>query len=98
MADNSKTAFLLGTDGSKKEVVPKNGSEFKLPELYEMLECELVQVLPTPESGMMMIFDEEGKMKDNEVNLQATVILEDYLFVGDVIVGKALYCPRELFS
>lgn len=91
-------AWLLDTDGSKKEVVPKNGSEFTLPELYEMLECELVQVLPTHQPGMIMIFDKEGKMKDNEVNLQATVILEDYLFVGDVIVGKALYCPREMFS
>lgn len=98
MTDNSKTAFLLDTDGSKKEVLPKDGKEFTLPELYEMLDCELVQVLPTPQSGMMMIFDEEGKMKDNEVNLQATAILKDYLFVGDVIVGKALYCPREMFS
>lgn len=39
-----------------------------------------------------------GKLKQKEYNAQATATMSDLLRRGDFIVGKALYCLREMFK
>lgn len=91
-------AWLLETDGTQKEVKPKNGTDFSLREVYELLECEMVQAHRTPQPDMMLLMDEEGKMKDVDINVQASRLVKPYLLTGDFIVGKALYLPRRMFK
>jgi hypothetical protein len=77
---------------TKTEVSPKNGISFHLPELYKMLDCSMIEVVypQNPKySGKILIIDEEGKLTDKSLNLEATRIFgADY----DVIVGSALLC------
>ena len=38
-------AKLFRTDGTAMDITPKNGTDFQLDELYEALDCELVEVI-----------------------------------------------------
>lgn len=90
--------WLLDTEGKRKEVKPKSDKGFTLEEVYALLGCDMIEAVTTPDFDMVLLIDEEGKFKDNEINLLATSLVKDYLRKGDFIVGKALYCPRELFK
>lgn len=76
-------------------IEPENGTDFHLPELYRMLECELIQVLPMPTEGLIMIIDDEGKLTDKPMNKLATDLIAANLFPGDYIVGHAIICTDE---
>lgn len=90
---------LLNLDGTQQEVKPKNGTDFTLKELYTLLDCEMIQVFPANQKGMILIMDEEGKFKwSAQVNHQATKLAQDNLLPGDVVVGKVLYCSEEMFK
>lgn len=64
-----------------KMILPK-GLEFQLEELYAILECDMIEIVPVILFGReyYMVIDEEGKLKpDNQVNKVATSIyLEQY--------------------
>lgn len=94
----NNTAWLLDTDGSKKEVLPKDGKEFTLDELYELLGTDNVEQLATNDREMCMLVDEDAKMKGEPINYQATKLMHVIYQADDCVVGKVLYCPRELFS
>lgn len=65
-------AVLLKVDGTKKFMMPKNGTDFQLDELYELLECDMIERI-TLDEGLIMIIDEEGKLKnDCKINVAAT--------------------------
>lgn len=79
-------------------VQPKDGREFSLKELYELLECELVEHLDLVK-GVHLWVDEEGRLKDKPlVNVVATRYFnkafpkDKYEYPGGVtdIVGNAL--------
>jgi hypothetical protein len=84
-------ATLINTDGSLWEVEPQDPLKgFQLEELYKMLECDTIEVVPTLKRGWILIIDEEGKFKENEINLKATALFPGKAY--DCIVGKALLC------
>lgn len=89
---------LYYPDGSTKAVAPKNGTDYQLAELYELLGTDVVQVIPVPRPpDHIMILDEEGKLKGAAINSQATHIAAAYLALGDFIVGVALVTQRKEF-
>lgn len=94
----NEKAFLLDTDGTKTKVVPDNGKEFTLEEVYKLLEVDTVEALQPLDRDMILLVDEDGKRKGSPVNHQATWLLVDRLNPGEFILGKVLYCTRELFS
>lgn len=54
---------------------PKKG--FQLDELYKMLQCNLVEVVPLHD-GRIMICDEESKLSDEpEINKEATRLYQE---------------------
>lgn len=91
-------AFLYKTDGTRQEIFPKE-EKFTLEELYQALDCELVQVVRlTPE--MIMIIDEEGKYTKSDINAIATFIAHvvNAIHYNDFIVGDAIVCNHLLFE
>lgn len=79
---------MLMVDGTSREVVPENGKNYKLQELYNMLGCSMIEVVyPQTKQDYILICDEEGLfVADPKVNFAATVLN------GSHIVGNALLC------
>jgi hypothetical protein len=86
-------SVLMRPDGTNKTVVPANGTDWKLDELYRLLGCKMIEIVHAKRKGFILIIDEEGKfVAEPQVNRLATQ--EAHIFEWDVIVGNALLCPR----
>jgi hypothetical protein len=81
-------AEILFVNGLRKTVEPKNGKDFKLEELHDIV-GGYIECIYLP-GKMLMVLDEEGKLKGKDVNQNATEMARlnnDYI-VGDVLVCK----------
>lgn len=101
-SSNDIAGTLLAPRGNNivvaQRVVPKDGISFHLPELYRMLECEMIEVIHCNEEDMILIIDEEGKFKEyNPINAAATALVTLFDFDPGV-VGIALYCHTSLLK
>ena len=83
---------ILKVKGRDKYVMPKNGHDFDLWELQEIV-GGYVEFIPLTEHRVMIV-DEDGKVKGKPVNAKATKLLEKSLIKLDVIVGDALVCEH----
>lgn len=91
-------AKLLKASGEVMEIEPKNGTDFKLDELYKHLNCSLVEVINLNQDDIMVV-DEEGKWASNNViNVNATVLAQknQAIIFWDYIVGDAIVCNRKM--
>lgn len=91
-------AKLLKASGEVMEIEPKNGTNFTLDELYEHLNCSLVEVINLNQDDIMVV-DEEGKWASNKgVNLNATKCAQENQAITswDYIVGDAIVCNRKM--
>lgn len=88
-------AYLFQVGQPPVEVVPTNERDFQLKQLYELLECDMVQVIQIA-TGHYMILDEESKYT-KAVNDSATALACTVLMPGDYIAGAALICPPSMF-
>lgn len=93
-------ALLIKTDGTEMEVSPKDGKDFSLQEMYDLIGCTTVEhvALGGQEEGteVDMWCDEEGLMFDDfVVNKKATeyyrkayaqVPAEELAIVGNALV------------
>lgn len=81
-------AKIYKTTGEVIEVEPKNGKDFKLKELQEIVHgyIELVNYSPT----QYMVVNEVGRLIGLPLNLSAT-----RLYNKDVIVGDVLICNKS---
>lgn len=70
-----KKAILIKTDGTVQEVKPKNSNDFQLDELYELLDCNMVELVKLSD-GRIMIADEDGKHEDAIINREATALYQ----------------------
>ena len=96
--ENNIKAKLLKVSGEVVEIEPKNGTDFKLDELYEHLQCELVEVINLNQDDIMII-DEEGKWASNNVvNVNATKCAQENQAITswDYIAGNAIVCNRKM--
>jgi hypothetical protein len=89
-------ARLYKTDGSVTDVMPESGEAFTLEELYRLLHCETIEAV-TLRSGLVLVLDEEGKLKRPvpPENLNAELLALGVLRPDDYIVGDALLCTAE---
>ena len=91
-------AKLLKASGEVMEIEPKNGTDFKLDELYEHLQCSLVEVININQDDIMVV-DEEGKLASNNVvNANATTLAQENqaIMFWDYIAGDAIVCNRKM--
>lgn len=91
----SDNAYLLKIGQPPVEVYPLNGIDFKLKQLYDLLECDMIQMIQI-DTGHYMILDEESKYT-KDVNNSATALAITVLMPGDYIAGSALICPPSMF-
>lgn len=84
-------AILYKTDGTQEEKQPKNGRDFQLEELQEMVGgyIEIVPCWHPQHKDKVIVLNEEGKLEGMPLNKKATEI---YNVATDVIVGNALIC------
>ena len=81
------------TDGSEKQVKPKNGKHFSLEELQDFV-GGYIELLRLP-SGGWLVLNEEGKLRNPPlpINERATLlgsacgIADDDVIVGNVLVA-----------
>ena len=91
-------AKLLKASGDVMEIEPKNGTDFKLDELYKHLQCSLVEVININQDDIMVV-DDEGKLKANNViNVNATMLAQENQAITswDYIAGDAIVCNRKM--
>lgn len=93
-------ALFIGVDGKLEFIQPKNRTDFSLEELYDKLNCNLVEVVyPYIHNELILIIDEEGKLTDKKPNLIATAIFENGdPHACDYIVGDAILCHTDMFK
>lgn len=91
-------AKLLKVSGEVMEIEPKNGTDFKLDELYKHLQCSLVEVINLNQDDIMVV-DEEGKWASNNViNVNATMLAQENQAITswDYIAGDTIVCNRKM--
>ena len=83
-------AVLFRTDSSTENVKPKNGTDFSLEELQEMV-GGTIEIIRLSNLQLMIVHD-EGKILGLPVNLYATILYRMYICTDDFIAGDALLC------
>ncbi len=68
-------ALFIETSGKVSRLAPANGKDFKLKELYALLECDLVEVVQMP-GNCIMIVDENGFANEKKFNAKATILYQ----------------------
>lgn len=88
-------AQILNADGSARNIEPKNGTDFQLDELKEIVGgyIEIVDL----RNGQILVINEEGKLERLEVNGLATSIAAHAGAIAswDCIVGNVLLCNSD---
>lgn len=90
-------AIKLPAKGCYWDCQPKNGKVFTLEELQDIV-GGYIEILYFKD-GRMMVLNEEGKLKELRINLEATRIARDnhLIFSWDYIVGTVLLVePGEI--
>ncbi|HIB21727.1 MAG TPA: DUF3846 domain-containing protein [Rhodospirillales bacterium] len=77
-------AFIINTSGDETEMTPKNGSDFELKELQDVVGGLIELVALT--NGKLLIVDEEGLLKSLPINTKASMLARR------PIVGTAIIC------
>jgi len=81
-------AVIIHPDATWKQIHPK-GKKFTLEEMYELIGCSLVEAVYL-RNGDIAWIDEEGKLKEHEVNDLASNLLHYALRSGDYFAGTVL--------
>ena len=100
-ATASQPHLLDPHSAQPQPVSPANGRSFKLAELYQLLDCHLVDVIRlSPE--LILIIDDEGKFRNPAyLNLLATYLWYQHQPEArgqDSIVGRAILCRDKQFK
>jgi len=85
------SAKLIKPDGSVITVEPENGTDFRLDELNRFVEGYIEVIRPPGMPGVIMVINEEGKLKGLAHNAVASKFWHD----ADPIVGNALLCHHS---
>lgn len=89
-------AIIIKTTGETIEVKPKNGTDFQLEELQEVV-GGYIQILPIYRTGKVMVVNEEGRLEHLPWNGKATTYAKqnNAIFPNDYIVGNVLVCEQK---
>lgn len=90
-------AQVIKADGTIVKVEPKNGTDFSLEEMNEIVGGYLEIVWFHDGSNNIMVLNEEGKIGGLPYNHQATIIAQQGRAIGlnDEIVGNVLLCHKD---
>lgn len=93
-------AKVIFTDGTVKEITPKNGTDFSLEEIKEYINGFLEVVWLRDEHRNIMIIDEEGKIKNLDSNVTATdlAVQAKAIYPYDYIAGNVIVCSMDQFK
>lgn len=85
-------AYIYKSNGEIIETSPKNGKDFSLKELKEIVggHIEVVNL-----GDGYMVVNEEGKLIGLPFNLNATIVYQISTKIGEHIVGDVLVCPKN---
>ena len=86
-------AKVYYVDGVVEDIQPKNGKDFKLEELRDIVEG-WIEILYLND-GRLMVINEEGKLEGLDLNVNATNIYMESFENNDIIVGNALVCDKN---
>jgi len=78
------TALHIKTNGEKTEVVPLNSKTFSLEELQKFVDGP-IEILLTKDQQTMIV-NEEGRLRNLPVNMEATSLIKGHIIVGNVLV------------
>ena len=85
-------ATLYRADGTKENIQPANGTDFKIEELYGLIGCDMVEVMSTGDPAMIFIGDEEARCKnDFLINQEATRIFRESNGIPNTLKGARQY-------
>lgn len=89
-------AIIIKTTGETIEVKPKNGTDFQLKELQEVV-GGYIQILHIYRTGELMVVNDEGRLEGLPRNGKATTYAKQYnaIFPNDYIAGNVLVCDQE---
>ena len=82
-------AEIIKTNGERIKVAPKNGKDFKLDELREIVNG-YIEVLYLGDK--LMVLNEDGKIDELPINIEATKEYTKYFGPSDIICGNVLLC------
>lgn len=89
-------AKLIMPTGEVLDSIPANGQAFTLQELYALLDCQTIEIIRPAVENLLMVIDEDGKMKNLPWNATATSIFREAGgATWDHIVGPALVGTTE---
>lgn len=87
-------AQIIKSNGVVIEVTPKNGTNFSLEELQEIV-GGYIEILPL-NCGRIIVCDDEGIFKNYALNQKATELLNrNSCCTKGTIVGNVLVCDKE---
>lgn len=81
-------ARLITVNMDSNPIKPKNGTDFTLNELYELIGCSLVEVINIDRDNIMIV-DEEGAINGSVLNSTVTSMY------GHPIFGNVVICKRS---
>lgn len=84
---------LYWADMVIETVWPKNGTDFSLKELQDLVGGHIEVIWLG--SSKLMIVNEKGKLFGLPYNGLATILYRKFCFTNDFIVGDALYCDER---
>jgi hypothetical protein len=89
-------AQILRANGTRGTIEPHNGTDFTLDEVRAIVggRVELISLY----DGRIMLINEEGKLHDLPLNVEATRLFLVERGGDDVIVGDALVCEDAQFQ
>ena len=89
------TSVIYRADGLKEPISPKNGKNFQLEELQEIV-GGYIEIIHLPTLEKKMVMNEDGKAMELPINRLATEILRDAYATSDIVVGDVLICDNKL--
>lgn len=86
-------ATLITTNGDIVKLEPKNGTDFTLKELQDIVggHIEIVHL----NENEIMVLNEDGKLIGLPTNVKATFTFQSMTNIHDFIVGNVLICNNE---
>lgn len=83
---------IYKSNGDIIETSPKNGKDFSLKELQEIV-GGYIEIIDLKDG--YMVINEEGKFLDLPLNADATTLYMCVTNINDYIVGDVLICPKN---